>query len=84
MIKRLKLSNSVFAFGQARKYATVFPLGAGTVKLPRLQPGEDNFGFLGAGTTGGMSQNVPQKEVEAALVTFTANKCAGGIIRIPG
>lgn len=71
----------VFAYGQARQFATVFPLGAGTVKLPRLQPGEDQFGFLGAGTAG-MSQNVPQKEVEAALVTFTANKC-GGLIRIP-
>ncbi|HEV2329376.1 MAG TPA: phage major capsid protein [Verrucomicrobiae bacterium] len=71
----------VFAYGQARQFATVFPLGAGTVKLPKLQPGEDTFGFLGAGTAG-MSQNVPQKEVEAALVTFTANKC-GGLIRVP-
>src|ERR1039458_994271 len=26
----------VFKYGQARQYATVFPLGAGTVKLPRL------------------------------------------------
>ncbi|MGH7942401.1 MAG: phage major capsid protein [Limisphaerales bacterium] len=71
----------VFAYGQARQFATVFPLGAGTVKLPRLQAGEDTFGFLGAGTAG-MSTAVPEKEVEAALVTFTANKC-GGLIRIP-
>jgi HK97 family phage major capsid protein len=71
----------VFAFGQARQFATVFPLGAGTVKLPRLQAGEDTFGYLGVGTAG-MSQNVPQKEVTAQLVTFTANK-AGGLIRIP-
>lgn len=71
----------VFRYGQARQYATVFPLGAGTVKLPRLQAGEDAFGYLGVGTAG-QSQNVPEKEVEAALVTFTANKC-GGIIRIP-
>jgi len=71
----------VFAYGQARQFATVFPLGAGTVKLPRLQAGEDDFGFLGAGT-GGMSQQIGQKEVTAALVTFTANK-AGGLIRIP-
>lgn len=71
----------VFAYGQARQFATVFPLGAGTVKLPRLQPGEDAFGFLGAGTAG-MSQQIGEKEVTAALVTFTANK-AGGLIRVP-
>lgn len=71
----------VFAFGQARKFATVFPLGSGLVKLPRLKAGEDNFGFLGAGTAG-MSQSVPEKEVTAELMTFTANKC-GGLIRIP-
>jgi HK97 family phage major capsid protein len=71
----------VFAYGQARQFATVFPLGAGTVKLPRLLPGEDTFSFLGAGTAG-MSQAIGEKEVEAALVTFTANK-AGGLIRIP-
>jgi Phage capsid family len=71
----------VFAYGQARKFATVFPLGSGLVKLPRLKAGEDNFGFLGAGTAG-QSQTVPQKEVTAELMTFTANKC-GGLIRIP-
>jgi HK97 family phage major capsid protein len=71
----------VFRYGQARQYCTLFPLGAGTVKLPRLQAGEDAFGFMGAGT-GGMSQQVGQKEVTAALVTYTANK-AGGLIRIP-
>lgn len=71
----------VFAYGQARQFATVFPLGAGTVKLPRLQPGEDNFNFFPAGT-GGMSQQIGEKEVTAALVTFTANKC-GGLIRVP-
>lgn len=71
----------VFAYGQARQFATVFPLGAGTVKLPRLQAGEDQFGYLGAGTAG-MSQAIGEKEVTAELVTFTANK-AGGLIRIP-
>jgi HK97 family phage major capsid protein len=71
----------VFAYGAARQYATVFPLGSTTVKLPRLKAGEDNFGYLGAGTAG-QSQNVPQKEVATELVTFTANK-AGGIIRFP-
>ena len=71
----------VFAYGQARKFATIFPLGAGTVKLPRLKAGEDAFGFLGIGTAG-MSQAVPERKVTAELVTFTANK-AGGLIRIP-
>jgi HK97 family phage major capsid protein len=71
----------VWKYGQARQFATVWPLGAGTVKLPRLQAGEDAFSFLGAGTAG-MSQQIGEKEVTAALVTFTANKC-GGLIRIP-
>lgn len=71
----------VFAYGQARRYSTVFPLGAGTVKLPRLAAGEDDFGFLGVGTAG-MSQSVSEKRATAELVTFTANKF-GGLIRIP-
>jgi HK97 family phage major capsid protein len=71
----------VFLYGQARQYGTVFPLGAGTVKLPRLLAGEDAFAFLGAGTAG-MSQAIGEKEVTATLVTFTANKM-GGLIRIP-
>ena len=71
----------VFKYGQARQYATVFPLGSGSVKLPRLKAGEDDFGYLGTGTAG-MSQSVGEKRVTAELVTFTANK-AGGLIRIP-
>jgi HK97 family phage major capsid protein len=71
----------VWMYGQARQYATVFPLGSGTVKLPRLKAGEDDFGYLGAGT-GGFSQSVAEKRVTAELVTFTANK-VGGIIRMP-
>jgi HK97 family phage major capsid protein len=71
----------VFAYGQARQFATVFPLGAGTVKLPRLKAGEDDFGYLGVGTAG-MSQSVTERKVTAELITFTANK-AGGLIRIP-
>ncbi len=71
----------VFAYGTARQYATVFPLGSGLVKLPRLKAGEDDFGYLGAGTAG-QSQSVPEKKVTAELVTFTANK-AGGLIRLP-
>ena len=71
----------VWKFGQARQFATVYPLGAGTVKLPRLKAGEDDFGFLGVGTAG-MSAAIGEKKVTAELVTFTANK-AGGLIRIP-
>jgi HK97 family phage major capsid protein len=71
----------VFKYGQARQYATVYPLGAGTVKLPRLKAGEDDFGYFGAGTAG-MSQAITEKRVTAELVTFTANK-AGGLIRLP-
>lgn len=71
----------VYKYGQFRQYATVFPLGAGTVNLPQLKAGEDAFTFLGVGTAG-MSQAVGEKRVAAQNVTFTANKC-GGIIRIP-
>ena len=71
----------VWQYGQARQFGTVYPLGAGTVKLPRLQAGEDNFAFLGVGTAG-FSQTVTERKVTAELVTFTANK-AGGLIRIP-
>jgi len=71
----------VFAYGQARQYGTVYPMGAGSVKLPRLKAGEDDFGYLGVGTAG-MSQNVAEKRVAAELISFDANK-AGGLIRIP-
>ena len=71
----------VFAYGQARQFATVYPMGAGSVKLPRLKAGEDDFGYLGVGTAA-MSQAVGEKRVTAELITFDANK-AGGLIRIP-
>jgi HK97 family phage major capsid protein len=71
----------VFAFGQARQYGTVYPLGGGTTKLPRLAAGEDAFGYLGVGTAG-MSQAIAEKRVAAELISFDPNK-AGGLIRIP-
>ena len=71
----------VYKYGQFRQFATVFPLGAGTVNLPQLKAGEDAFVFLGVGTAG-MSQAVSERKVAAQNITFTANKC-GGIIRIP-
>ena len=71
----------VWKYGQARQFATIYPLGAGTVKLPRLQAGEDDFVYYGVGTAG-MSQAITERKVTAELVTFTANKL-GGLIRIP-
>ncbi len=65
----------VTMYGQARKYATTFPLGTGTVKLPKLST-DPAFGFVN------MSGTIPGKSPAFAFVTFTANK-AGGIIRVP-
>ena len=76
-----QITELVYAYGQARQFATVYPLGGGTTKLPRLSAGEDDFGYLGVGTAG-MSQAIAEKRVAAELVTFTPNK-AGGLIRIP-
>jgi HK97 family phage major capsid protein len=72
----------VLQYGAARQHATVFPLGGGTTKLPRLKAGEDNFGFLGTGTAGGLSQSVAEKKVSTELVTFDPSKF-GGLVRIP-
>lgn len=76
-----QITELVFAYGAARQYATVYPLGSGIVKLPRLAAGEDDFSYLGVGTAG-MSQAVAEKRATAELVTFTPSK-AGGLIRIP-
>jgi HK97 family phage major capsid protein len=62
-------------YGMARKYGTVFPLGAGAVKLPRLKT-DTTFGLIaGSGTVTEVS---PQTE----WVTFTAEKF-GGLVRLP-
>jgi HK97 family phage major capsid protein len=66
----------VYKYGQFRQYATVFPLGAGTVNLPQLKPGEDAFGLIA------MSGAVTERHIAAQNVTFTAQK-VGGIIRVP-
>jgi len=66
----------VYAYGQARKLCTVYPLGAATVKLPRLKTGEPAFAFIAV--SGNVLEKVPQME----FVTFTPGK-AGGIVRIP-
>ncbi|MGA2788077.1 MAG: phage major capsid protein [Verrucomicrobiota bacterium] len=66
----------VYAYGQARKLCTVYPLGMSSVKLPRLKTGEPAFGFIAV--SGAVPEKVPQME----FVTFTPGKC-GGIVRIP-
>ena len=66
----------IWKYGQFRQYATVFPLGAPTVNLPQLKPGEDDFGIVA------VSAAVPERKVAAQNITFTAQK-VGGIIRIP-
>ena len=65
----------VYEYGQARRYGTVFPLGAGVVKLPKLTT-DTAFGLL--------AQSVAVTEVSPAVafVTFTAEKF-GGLIRLP-
>jgi len=65
----------VSEYGLARKYGTVYPLGSGTVKLPKLKT-SPAFGLIAASAAVG--EKVPQIE----FVTFTASKW-GGIIRMP-
>jgi HK97 family phage major capsid protein len=66
----------VYAYGQARKLCTVYPLSASSVKLPRLKTGEPAFAFFAVSAA--ITEKVPQTE----WVTFTPGKC-GGVIRIP-
>lgn len=62
-------------YGAARQYGTVFPLGAGTVKLPKLTT-DPTFGLIaGSGT-------VTEKSPQTAWVTFNAEKF-GGLVRLP-
>jgi len=65
----------MWKFGQARQYATVYPLGTGTVKLPKIKT-SPAFGFID------MSAVVPEKSPQIEFVDFVAKK-AGGLIRVP-
>jgi len=65
----------VYEYGQGRKLATVFPMGALTVKLPKLTT-DTTFGLIAASGT------VTEKSPQVAFVTFTAEKF-GGLIRLP-
>lgn len=62
-------------FGTARKFGTVYPLGAATVKLPKLKT-DPTFGLIaGSGT-------VAEKSPQTEWVTFTPEKF-GGLVRMP-
>lgn len=62
-------------YGTARRYGTVFPLGTGTTKLPRLKT-DPTFGLIAASAT------VTEKSPQTEWVTFTAEKF-GGLVRFP-
>ncbi|MEI2725635.1 MAG: phage major capsid protein [Verrucomicrobiota bacterium] len=62
-------------YGTARKYGTVFPLGAATVKLPRLKT-DPTFGLLSQSTL------IAEKSPQTEWVTFTPEKF-GGVVRMP-
>jgi HK97 family phage major capsid protein len=65
----------VSEYGQARKFGTVFPLGGGSVKLPKLKT-SPAFGLLAIATQMG------EKKPAFEFVTFAAEKW-GGIIIVP-
>jgi HK97 family phage major capsid protein len=65
----------VSQYGMARRYGTVFPLGTGTVKLPKLST-DTTFTVISASGT------VTEKSPQFAFVTFTPEKF-GGLIRLP-
>jgi HK97 family phage major capsid protein len=65
----------VWKFGQARQFATVYPLGQGTTKLPQLKT-TPSFGFIA------QSASITEKSPQIQFVTFNPQK-AGGIVRIP-
>lgn len=70
-----QVSELVGMFGAARQYATVMPLGAGSVKLPQLKT-DPTFGLIsGSGT-------VTEKSPQTEWVTFNAEKF-GGLVRLP-
>ena len=65
----------VSEFGAARRYGTVYPLGTGTTKLPRL--GTDTaFGLIA------QSAAITEKSPTVVFVTFSPEKF-GGMVRIP-
>lgn len=70
-----EVAELVPTYGKARQYATVYPLGTGTTKLPRLKT-SPAFGFFA------QSASVPEKSPQIEFVDFAAKK-AGGLVRLP-
>jgi HK97 family phage major capsid protein len=65
----------VYKYGQGRQYATVYPMGALTIKLPKL--GTDTaFGLISSSGT------VTEVSPTISFVTLTAEKF-GGLVRLP-
>lgn len=62
-------------YGVARNVGTTYPMGTGTVKLPRIKT-DPTFGLLTIATA------VDQKSPQLEWVTFTAEKY-GGLILLP-
>jgi len=65
----------VSQFGAARQFGTVYPLGTGTSKLPRLKT-DTVFGLLAQSTA------ITQKSPQTEWVTFAAEKF-GGLVLLP-
>ena len=65
----------VWTYGDFRRNAMPFPMGTGTVKLPKLKT-SPAFGLIA------LSASVAEKSPQVSFVTFTAEK-SGGIVRIP-
>ena len=70
-----EVAELVWQYGQFRRYATVYPLGSVTTKLPKLST-SPAFGVIA------QSGSVGEKSPQIAFVTFTAFK-SGGLVRIP-
>ncbi len=70
-----EVAELVGMFGTARQYGTVFPLGAGSVKLPKLATDPTFTLIAGSGT-------VTEKSPQTSWVTFTPEKF-GGLVRLP-
>lgn len=70
-----EVAELVPTYGKARQYATVYPLGTGTTKLPRLKT-SPAFGFIA------QSASVTEKSPQIEFVDFVARK-AGGLVRLP-
>ena len=65
----------VSQYGTARQYGTVYPLGAGSVKLPRLKT-DTTFTLLAQSTA------ITEKSPQTEFVTFAPEKF-GGLILLP-